>query len=242
MAYYQSDEQRQSLPSSGPSAYPSVEANTAHQYQSYQQPSGSYQPYQGQTYVAVAIPEGQYHQNGGYAPYAQPVSFVGGGDPQEGAPRLIGGWSDGICDWFSDFWSCCLSLWCPCIRWGQTLNRAGLWTFASACLIYGMFRLMSMCFNGNALPYYLDIPELAWLSLIGIAGSITLGVMYRARLRRKYSIPGGTMEDCLLHTFCNVCALAQEARHVDRDLGILPITERHYSYQQYGGQYQYQSR
>ena len=52
------------------------------------------------------------------------------------------------------------------------------------------------------------------------AVQIGLGVWYRRAIRDRYDIPGSCCEDCLLHTFCRCCAVAQEARHVDRDHGV----------------------
>jgi len=50
---------------------------------------------------------------------------------------------------------------------------------------------------------------------------LILSVRSRRRLRELHRIPGSRMEDCLLHTFCRTCALTQEARHVDRAVGIM---------------------
>lgn len=50
--------------------------------------------------------------------------------------------------------------------------------------------------------------------------TIALGTAYRGKIRARFGIDGSTCGDCLLHTFCNCCAVAQEARHVDRDLAL----------------------
>jgi len=220
--------------SSSQSSYPQVsQPGTPYQpssppYQpSYQPPSQPYgqpqaQPYQQGQAVYVAVPQNQYGQQ---PPYAQPA-YVGqpiGGQPQPGQPRLVGGWSDGICDCFSDCESCCCSWCCPCIRWSQTLSRATLWTFGAAFSFYAICYILNIAFNPNLLPQILNTP---WLMAISFAGALALriaGMIYRTRIRQKYLIPGGACEDCLCHFFCTCCAIAQEARHVDRDVGMLPM-------------------
>lgn len=49
---------------------------------------------------------------------------------------------------------------------------------------------------------------------------IIVGTKYRGQLRARFGIPGSVFEDCLSHTFCRCCAVAQEARHVDRDFAF----------------------
>eukprot|EP00808_Paulinella_micropora_P016697 g40132.t1 len=54
----------------------------------------------------------------------------------------------------------------------------------------------------------------------GLALFALAGAYYRTRLRRKYRIPGSFLCDLLLWCCCSPCAIAQEARHVDRDAGL----------------------
>ncbi|KAM0983406.1 hypothetical protein ACFX13_011131 [Malus domestica] len=39
--------------------------------------------------------------------------------PSRLRPRALIPWSTGLCDCFSDFRNCCITLWCPCITFGQ---------------------------------------------------------------------------------------------------------------------------
>jgi len=226
---------------SQPSSYPQVsQPGTPYQPSSPPyQPTSSYQPPPSQPYgqpqaqpyqqgqpVYVAVPQNQYGQpQQGFPPYAQPAypsqAPQQGGQP--GQPRLVGGWSDGICDCFNDCESCCCAFCCPCIRWSQTLSRAALWTFGGAMAFYAICYILNVAFNPNLLPQILDSP---WLVAISIVAGVALrvaGMVYRNRIRQKYLIPGGSCEDCLCHFFCTCCAIAQEARHVDRDVGMLPM-------------------
>jgi Cys-rich protein (TIGR01571 family) len=206
--------------------------------QPYQQPGGptysqsvgpSYNQGQPQPQVAyVAVPQGQYQQPSGqygqpYVAYAQPVYGPGQGQGQQGGPRLTGSWSDGICDCFSDCESCCLTCWCPCIRWGLTLKRAGLWTFGAACAVYLLLRVGTNFASPNV--YNQISPWIAILGAISAIALIAISVNYRMKLREKHRIPGSPFEDCLCHTFLSCCAVAQEARHVDRDLGLMPMPQ-----------------
>jgi len=67
-----------------------------------------------------------------------------------------------------------------------------------------------------------------WIAILGIAcliALIAISVKYRMAIREKHRIQGSVFEDCLCHTFLSCCAVAQEARHVDRDLGLLPMPQ-----------------
>jgi len=139
-------------------------------------------------------------------------------------PRLVGSWSDGICDCFSDWESCCLACWCPCIRWGLTLQRAGLWTFALATAIYFILRVGINLFYWPDVMYAMGPPGIPIsLATVMFIALVCISMYYRQKIREKHSIHGSVVEDCLCHTFCSCCAVAQEARHIDRDLGLIPL-------------------
>jgi Cys-rich protein (TIGR01571 family) len=178
----------------------------------------------------VAVPQGGYQQQQGqygtpYVAYAQPAYGVGQQPAGGGqAVRLTGSWSDGICDCFSDCESCLLSCCCPCIRWGLTLKRAGLWSFGAAALVYFILRLGTN-FVSPEMRYLVGTDWIVILGVVSFICLIAISVKYRVAIREKHRIQGNVFEDCLCHTFCACCAVAQEARHVDRDLGLLPMPQ-----------------
>jgi len=163
-------------------------------------------------------------QGEGYrgAPVAYPViraAPFAAGLPQ-GQPGHLqpGAWSDGLFDCFESMsivlLSCCVTPY----RWAQTAQRAGLYEFARALALYGVpwliFVVLQLVWDATK-AWYLIFPSLAcW------AVQVYLGSKARLRIRQHYGIPGTDADDCMLHTFCRPCAVAQEARHIDRDLAI----------------------
>jgi len=83
--------------------------------------------------------------------------------------------------------------------------------------------LFSYFFQPDALPYIIGIPGLVAVAVVGGVAARVAGMIYRMKIRAKYQIPGNGCEDCLCHWFCTCCAIAQEGRHVDRDLGLMPM-------------------
>lgn len=113
-------------------------------------------------------------------------------------------------EWTSGPFECCqdmnICLWacvCPCIRWSDTLEIAGLARFWVGLTFCGTVVLM------NSLPSFLML----WLvlSLIWMA--------FRQQLRRRFAMehdsPSTVFGDWVLYCFCCPCAVAQEARHVE---------------------------
>jgi len=66
-------------------------------------------------------------------------------------------------------------------------------------------------------------PFIAILGAVSFVALVVLSVNYRMKIREKHRIQGSVCEDTLCHVFCSCCAVAQEARHVDRDAGLLPL-------------------
>lgn len=70
-----------------------------------------------------------------------------------------------------------------------------------------------------------DLPVTAKiLQVLAIVGTLTLlmtGTQYRAKIRARYQIPGSPFRDICTYLCCSCCAIAQEARHVDRDYGLM---------------------
>jgi len=131
-----------------------------------------------------------------------------------------GSWTDGLFDCADSWFICILVCLCPCIRFGMTINRALPQTgFFKPCGLYFMFfGAFSVLWwvGGVFLPTeYLWIP-----SCIAFLPLISLVAYYRTQLRAKYDILGSIVWDFFVHWFCLLCALAQEARHVDRDYAV----------------------
>jgi Cys-rich protein (TIGR01571 family) len=172
------------------------------------------------------------------APYAMAlppaggVAYAGGaGGVNDGAAMLMprvarGSWSDGLFDCFDSFTitllACCITPY----RWALTEERShqalhhapreGL--FTKSLLWYGipwaLVFLLQVIWDATGAWW------LVFLCLLCTVIQIWLGMRTRKRLREQYGIQGSECEDCMLHAFCRCCAVAQEARHVDRDLAI----------------------
>lgn len=104
------------------------------------------------------------------------------------------------------------------IRFAQTMQRVHMLTFMRALLLFGLPWLLMYALQFAMQPHlmnYLIGPAIACNIIV-----VWVGTIYRGKLRDRYQIPGSGCEDCLMHTFCRCCAIAQEARHVDRDFAI----------------------
>jgi len=131
-----------------------------------------------------------------------------------------GSWSDGLFDCADSWLICCLVVFCPCIRFGMTVNRAlpesGFFKPCGLYLIcFGAFSVLWWIGGAFLSLEYLWIP-----SAIAFVPLICLVAYYRTQLRSKYDILGTIIWDFFVHWFCLPCALAQEARHVDRDYAV----------------------
>jgi len=160
----------------------------------------------------VAVPVG--YQGG-----AQPTVVVGANIPVGQSGHVApGSFSDSLWSCFDSWPICCLSFWISPLRWASSMERLNFMTHINAIMFYGIPWLLGYIFE---LIY--DVSGgWPWI-LLCIAFNIVqiyLGMTYREKIRNTYQIPGEKWEDCLLHTFCRCCAIAQEARHIDRDLAI----------------------
>ena len=162
--------------------------------------------------VPVAVDAAQFGAGGQFA--AQQLSMGSAGHLQKGA------WSDGLCACKNSIlisvFVCC----CPCIRWGITINRAfpeiG---FVRPCT---MWFILYAVFGALWLLGYAVLPSgWLWIPAAIIAFPfIAYTAWYRTKLRAKYAILGTLVTDFAVDFFCLLCAMCQEARHVDRDHGI----------------------
>lgn len=125
---------------------------------------------------------------------------------QQGHPST---WTTGLCDCGEDCSSCCLTWWCPCIAFGQIAEIAD--SGSSSCAVSGA---LYAC-----LLYFLGCPCL-------------FSCFYRKKLRAKFELEEKPCGDCLVHCFCECCALSQEYRELknrgfDPALGWVGNLEKH---------------
>ncbi|GAV66652.1 PLAC8 domain-containing protein [Cephalotus follicularis] len=107
-------------------------------------------------------------------------------------------WSSGLCDCFSDCQNCCITWWCPCITFGQIAEIVD--KGSSACGVNGALYTVIACVTGCACCY---------------------SCFYRSKMRQQYKLKESPCGDCLVHCFCESCALCQEYREL-KSRGIDP--------------------
>ncbi|KAK8583004.1 hypothetical protein V6N13_069769 [Hibiscus sabdariffa] len=106
--------------------------------------------------------------------------------PQDKAP-----WSVGFLDCLFDMETWCTALWGPCITFGQIAEIVdkGQTSCEASAALYSLAFIIMKC------------PGL-------------YSCFYRSRLRKQYNLEGNRCGDCLLHYFCEPCALTQEYREL----------------------------
>ncbi|KAL5006728.1 hypothetical protein ScPMuIL_015534 [Solemya velum] len=96
----------------------------------------------------------------------------------------MGDWQYGLFGCFNDIGLCIITYFVPCYTAGKNAEAVG-----ESCITYGILSILGPC-----------------------------GIYFRAKIRGQIrdqkSIPGGMGGDCLLHWFCAICALIQEAQEV----------------------------
>lgn len=87
--------------------------------------------------------------------------------------------------------ACC----CPCLRWADTLDKAGLLKYWAAFTVFIVLVVLSPI-------------------TFGISGVALIFVCfrYRQRLRKKYNVEPNDGQDLLAYLCCGTCAVVQEAR------------------------------
>ena len=162
--------------------------------------------------VPVSLPTDQLGAGGQLA--ARQLSMGAAGHLPKGS------WSDGLFSCTNSFliliFVCC----CPCVRFGISINRVfpdvG---FLRPCTI---FLILYIAFGGLWWVGYALLPSgWLWLPAVIIAFPVVgYAAWYRSKIRARYDIPGTIVVDYVADLFCLLCALCQEARHIDRDHGI----------------------
>lgn len=123
------------------------------------------------------------------------------------------GFSDAICEcspnWTICIWACC----CPCIRWSDTLSQMppNVSVYLGV-LVWCCLMLFNSLYAG-----------------LGFLFLVIMGSFQRGRIRAHFGLPRSCMtgfQDVIAWMCCQPCAIAQEARHVERALGLTTNSQR----------------
>lgn len=155
------------------------------------------------------------------APFHAPATLPAMGLAAAVTPVTV--WSDSLFDCASDLSSCCISCLLPPVRWAQTAERAGLMRFSTALATVGVPAAVAVGLYVAAVAVGVGGLQdtLVVLALCAALVAFAFGWRGRGHLRRRYGIEPDECADCAVWFFCSCCAVAHEARHVDRDVGIL---------------------
>lgn len=112
-------------------------------------------------------------------------------------------WTSGPFDCLQDISVCFWACMCPCIRWADSLETAGILRFWVALAFFANLMLLNSIESGLLLWL---VGALSWMA-------------FRQQLRRRFGMESDTtgtlFNDWALYCFCCPCAIAQEARHVE---------------------------
>ncbi|XP_059655364.1 cell number regulator 2-like [Cornus florida] len=102
-------------------------------------------------------------------------------------------WSTGLCDCFDDVPNCCMTCWCPCVTFGRVAEIVdrGSTSCGASGAIYALI-----------------------ISLTGCHFQWCYSCFYRSKMRQQYLLKESPCNDCLIHCFCEFCALCQEYREL----------------------------
>lgn len=209
----------------------------------YAQPAPHYvqQPYYGQPMNAPPNQPVYAHPYDPNQPaYVQPMApqvvVLAHSNPgQPGHIQTLGTFSDGLFDCFNAPMICLTSLFVPCYRWPTTIARLGMMSLGTAVGVYGGCMLASwICSVVYAALYPRNISDNQWsagtptgaiilqiISYIAALVLVYMGATYRKKIRERYNIHGSSFGDVMTYLCCSCCAMSQEARHVDRDYGLM---------------------
>ncbi|KAJ3677438.1 hypothetical protein LUZ60_003162 [Juncus effusus] len=181
--------------------------NVPQQNYQYQQPQMGQSQYYQQPQMGppTLMPPQQYYQQQQQGQYYQrpvqqmprqqfpvaapPMGVQGAYRPMQTLP--VQPWSTGLFDCAQDIENTIITLFCPCITFGQIadITDRGMTTCSSAGIMYVLI---------------LGCTGLQWI----------YSWMYRTRMRQQYSLPEDPCHDCLVHFVCEYCALCQEYREL----------------------------
>ncbi|XP_077978522.1 uncharacterized protein LOC144433974 [Glandiceps talaboti] len=101
----------------------------------------------------------------------------------------MGEWSNGLFGCFGNCGLCAITYFVPCVTAGRNAEAVG-----ESCIKYA---ILSMC---------------------GPCG-IYFSAKIREKIREQKGIEGSFGNDCIMHWFCPLCALIQEAREFEESPG-----------------------
>lgn len=94
-------------------------------------------------------------------------------------------WNKGLMSCFDDIGLCCITIFVPCVPFGQTMEAMG----KTSCIVGALIFLVPL----------LDI--VCWF-------------IVRGEIREKYNLKGSILDDCFAICCCPLCALIQENQQV----------------------------
>lgn len=97
----------------------------------------------------------------------------------------MGEWQNGLFGCFNNCGICVITYFVPCYTAGRNAEAVG-----ESCCLYG------------------------FLSILGCIGIYTRAKI-RGKIRESKGIEGGFGNDCIMHWFCGICSLVQEAQELD---------------------------
>jgi Cys-rich protein (TIGR01571 family) len=122
------------------------------------------------------------------------------------------GFSDAICECGQSWPICIWACFCPCIRWSDTISQMRFMSFYLCLLIWCSLMLCNALLTG-----------------LGFVFVVLLGAWQRNRMRGYFGLPRNCMtgvQDVIAWLCCQPCAIAQEARHAERALGLQTNSQR----------------
>ncbi|XP_040871676.1 cell number regulator 10 isoform X1 [Glycine max] len=117
-------------------------------------------------------------------------------------PKPIVEWSTGLCDCFSDWGNSCMTFWCPCVTFGRVAEIVD--RGSPSCVTSGaIYSVISAIFFVIGVRWW-----------CGWGWGWVYSCFYRSYMRQQYDLRGNACTDCLIHFFCEPCALCQEYREL----------------------------
>ncbi|KAI7994437.1 Protein PLANT CADMIUM RESISTANCE 2 [Camellia lanceoleosa] len=106
-------------------------------------------------------------------------------------PKTNGAWSTDLFDCFDDIPNCCATCLCPCVTFGLIAEIAD--EGSTPCEASGFMYALIAVLIGSPWIYSCN---------------------YRSKIRQQYMLQETPCDDCLVHCFCEPCALCQEYREL----------------------------
>lgn len=161
-------------------------------------------------------PPGAYPQQGayqvtGYGPDGQPLP-----QQQQYVEPPTGKWRDEIFDLFNNIAPSCLGAWCcGCFALGQIANKIQWrWRYWHIVGLFVVLSVTQFIINLAARDPQSRFIGVRTLSVIMFLIGFGIALALRQEIRKRFTIPGSGITDCLLSFFCQCCTVAQMMRHL----------------------------